>query len=132
MKEQQKAEALERMNILNMSKQCISAFKSGKVWESEGPGSLYEVNENEQKIINAFEAEHNALVYHMIHNVYREIGECYAILYVSDSPEEWEDDKTDLRDGYAFVYVKNMEDDFCSEFGSIGVKPSIGGLVRTM
>ena len=129
MKEVQKEEALLRMQMLNLSKQCINAFKSGKVWESEGYGALYEVNEKEQEIINAFEKKYNGLVYHMIHNVF-EFGECYAMLYVSNNPEEWSDDKNDLMDGYTIAYVKNIDDDFCSEFGSIAVKPSFGGLVR--
>ena len=50
-------ECLKRMEILKLSKQCISAFKSGKIWESESLGALYEVNEEEQEIINNFEKE---------------------------------------------------------------------------
>ena len=45
-------ECLERMEILKLSKQCISAFKSGKIWESESIGALYEVNEKEIKQMN--------------------------------------------------------------------------------
>lgn len=129
MKDTQKREALERMVMLHMSRQCINAFKEGKVWESEGHGALYEVNDEEQKLINDFEAKHDALVYHMIHNVF-EFGECYTMLYVSKDKSEWEADRHDIEDGYAFVYVKNVDDDFCSEFGTVGIRPSIGGLVR--
>ena len=129
MKEKQIREALERMVTLNMSRQCINAFKQGKVWESEGPGALYEVNDEEEKIVKEFEAKHNAVVYHMIHNVF-EFGECYTILYVSNDVKEWNEDRYDLENGYAFAYVKNVSDDFCSEFGTVGIRPSIGGLVR--
>lgn len=129
MKEKQKREALERMVMLNMSRQCINAFKQGKVWESEGPGALYEVNDEEEKIVKEFEAKHDAVVYHMIHNVF-EFGECYTILYVSKDVREWNEDRNDLENGYAFAYVKNVDDDFCSEFGTVGIRPSIGGLVR--
>ena len=129
MKVSQKREALERMVMLHMSRQCINAFKEGKVWESEGHGALYEVNDEEQKLINDFEEKHDALVYHMIHNVF-EFGECYTMLYVSKDKSEWEADRHDIEDGYAFVYVKNVDDDFCSEFGTVGIRPSIGGLVR--
>ena len=126
----QMEEALKRMKLLKMSKQCIEAFKNNKVWESEGYGALYEVNEDEQQIINEFEANHkDCLVYHMIHNVY-EFGECYSILYVSPDKEEWQQDKDDIKEGYVFSYVENIDDDFCSEFGSIAIKPSIGGLMR--
>ena len=55
----------------------------------------------------------------------------YALLYVSKNEDEWEYDKDDLKAGYPLAYVKNVSDDFCSEFGSIGVRQQFGGLVRT-
>lgn len=129
-KEERFAEALERMKLLKLDEPCVDAFKAGKVWESESYGALYEVNEEEQKIIDKFEHEHeNYLVYHMIHNIF-EFGECYSILYVSPDTEEWQQDKDDIKEGYAFAYVYNKDDEWCSEFGSIAIKPSFGGLVR--
>ena len=89
-------ECLERMEILKLSRQCISAFKSGKIWESESIGALYEVNEEEQEIINNFEKEHEGYkVYHLIHNI-TEFGELYNIFYVSNNENEWKEDKEDL------------------------------------
>lgn len=129
MKEERFIEAIERMKLLHLSHNCIEAFAKGKVWESEGYGALYEVNQDEQKLIDEFEEKHNALVYHMIHNKF-EFGECYTMLYVSNDKEEWESDKQDLKEGYALCYVKNIDDDLCSEFGSVAIKPNIGGLVR--
>ena len=46
MREKQIEEALKRMEMLHMSRQCINAFKRGDVWESEGMGALYECNGN--------------------------------------------------------------------------------------
>lgn len=129
MRNEQIMEAIERMKMLKMSKQCIEAFKNGQVWESEGIGALYECNEQEQQYIKEFEQEHHCLVYHMIHNMF-EFGECYTMLYVSSDKEEWEQDKEDITGLYAFAYVKNIDDEYCSEFGSVGIRPSIGGLVR--
>lgn len=129
-KEERFEEAIKRMKLLKLDKQCIEAFKKGKVWESEGFGALYEVNDEEQFIIDKFEAHHEGcLVYHMIHNKF-EFGECYSILYVSPDKEEWQQDKDDIEDGYVFAYVENIDDDFCSEFGSIAIKPQFGGLMR--
>ena len=123
-------ECLERMEILKLSKQCISAFKNGKIWESESIGALYEVNEEEQGIINNFEKEHEGYkVYHLIHNI-TDFGELYNIFYVSTDINEWEQDKEDLKQDYAFVYVYNKSADWCSEFGSIAIKKNIGGLIR--
>ncbi len=125
-----KEEAIKRMEILNMSRQCINAFKKGIVWESEGIGALYECNDDEKKLIKEFEQEHEGcIVYHMIHNMF-EFGECYTILYVSSEKSEWKQDIKDLSEGYAFAYVKNIDDDFCSEFGTVMLKPNIGGLIR--
>ena len=129
-KEERFIEAIERMKLLKLDNSCIEAFVKGKVWESEGYGALYEVNQKEQELIDNFEKNHpNCLVYHMIHNVY-EFGECYSMLYVSSDTEEWPQDKEDIKDGYVFAYVYNKDCEWCSEFGSIAVRPSFGGLVR--
>ena len=129
-KEERFIEAIERMKLLKLDNSCIEAFVKGKVWESEGYGALYEVNQKEQELIDNFEKNHpNCLVYHMIHNIF-EFGECYSMLYVSSDKEEWEQDKQDIKDGYTFAWVENVDLDWCSEFGSIAIKPSFGGLVR--
>ena len=129
-KEERFIEAIERMKMLKLDKSCIEAFTKGKVWESEGYGALYEVNKEEQQIIDKFEKEHEGcLVYHMIHNKF-EFGECYSILYVSPDTDEWQQDKEDINEGYVFAYVYNKDDDWCSEFGTIAVKSQFGGLVR--
>lgn len=131
-KEERFIEAIERMKMLKLDKDCIEAFTKGKVWESEGYGALYEVNEQEQSYIDKFEKAHEGcLVYHMIHNIY-DFGECYTMLYVSEDTDEWQSDKDDINEGYVFAYVKNIDCDWCSEFGSVAVKPSFGGLVRIL
>ena len=129
-KEERFIEAIERMKLLKLDKECIEAFTKGKVWESEGFGALYEVNDEEQMIIDKFEAHHkDCLVYHMIHNVY-EFGECYSILYVSSDKEEWQRDKDDIKECYIMAYVENIDNPCFSEFGSIVIRPQFGGLMR--
>ena len=125
-----KEEAVKRMEMLKMSRQCINAFKRGEIWESEGIGALYECNDKEKEIIKEFnETNPDCLVYHMIHNKF-DFGECYTILYVSSDENEWEQDRADIRQGYVFSYVKNVDDEWCSEFGCVGIKSNVGGLVR--
>lgn len=129
-KAKQKQEALERMKMLKLHGNIIKEFdKEGIVNLSENGGFLYWLDSDQQAIVDEFEAEHDALVYHVIHD-FTELGELYSLLYVSKYEEEWEDERTDLKDGYVFVYVKNVNDTQNSEFGSIGVKPQFGGLVR--
>ena len=129
-KEERFIEAIERMKLLKLDKECIEAFTKGKVWESEGYGALYEVNQEEQEIIDNFEKNHKEyLVYHMIHDIF-EFGEVYTLLYVSSDEEEWEQDISDLKDGYHIAYCYNKTYPECSEFGSVAIKSNIGGLVR--
>lgn len=41
------------------------------------------------------------------------------------------EDEIIIKNGYPFVYVLVPSDEFCSEFGAIGVKSGLGGLIRT-
>ncbi len=127
----QKREAIERMKMLNLYPNIIKEFdKEGIVNLSENGGFLFWLDSDQKAIVDEFEAEYDALVYHVIRS-FTEFGELYSLLYVSKHEDEWGYDKDDLKSGYPVAYVKNVDDDFCSEFGSIGVKQQFGGLVRT-
>lgn len=129
--EKKKQEAIERMKTLNLYPNIIKEFeKENIVNMSENGGFLYWLTDEQKEIVSDFEAEYDALVYHVIHN-FTELGEMLTIFYVSDDEEEWEYDRADLKDGYACAYVKNLTDDMCSEFGSICFRQQYGGLVRT-
>ena len=128
-----KAEAINRMKMLDLYTDYIKAFKdNGEIFMSEMTGGVYEFEANTELVnkVKEFEAEHNALVYHVIHTL-TQFGELYNFLYVSDYDEEWEMDNADIADGYALVYVWNKDDEWCSEFGTIGVKGLFGGIIRT-
>ena len=102
----QKQEAIERMKMLQLHTNIIKEFeKDGTLNLSENGGYLYWLDSDQKAMVEDFEREYKALVYHVIHN-YTEIGEMYSLLYVSKDENEW-------------------------GFGSIGVKPQYGGLVRT-
>lgn len=129
--EQKKIEALERMRTLKLYPNIIKEFeKENVVNMSENGGFLYWLNDEQKEIVAEFEQEHNALVYHVIHD-FTGFGELLTFFYVSDDDEEWEYDREDLKAGYACAYVKNLTDDMCSEFGSVCFKQQFGGLVRT-
>ena len=76
------------------------------------------------------EKKHNCLVYAVTHE-YTEFGECYSFLIVTDYKSEW---KTlvwsEGNKHSAFAYVWNKDDDWCSEFGSVMVQSSGGGIKR--
>ena len=135
-KENKKQEAIKRMTALGLFKPCIKAFsKYDEVQLSEPTGGLYEFSDNEElnAKVQEFEAEHDALVYHVIHSPIKIDGivmDMYNFLYVSDEEDEWIMDNEDIADGYAMAYVWNKTDDWLSEFGGISVQERIGGLVR--
>jgi len=125
-----KKEAIERMETLKLSKNVISEFKNDVLYISENGGYLYYLDEKQQKAVDEFVAEHEHITpYHVIRSN-TEFGELLSVLIVSGYEEEWEMDREDLKDGYVFTYVINLDAPYCSEFGSIMTKPSIGGLVR--
>ena len=130
-REQQKSEAITRMKALKIHSNAIREFdKEDLVNLSESYGILYWLDENQKEYIKEFEQKYNAVVYHVIRNN-TEFGELLAYLYVSNDEDEWGYDRNDLKDGYACAYVKNLDEEAFSEFGSIAIKPSFGGLIRT-
>ncbi len=127
-----KEEAIKRMKALGLYKPYITFFeKNDKIFMSEMTGGVYEFDDNEELVakVKAFEEEYDALVYHVIRTL-TQFGELYSFLFVSQYEEEWEMDNADIQNGYALVYVWNKTDEWCSEFGSIGIAERFGGLVR--
>ena len=147
----QKEEALKRLEILKQKglayKPAIKCFKEGEdigIFENQG-GPMKSVfywlygNTGDDdfydklaKKVKTFEATENSVVY-LILVSHTSFGTVCSLFFVSDSTDEWEMEQQDLQEGYAFVYVYNMDDDYCSEFGSIGyaADPICGGIYRT-
>lgn len=127
-----KTEALERMDILNLHPNVIKEFKEQGVlnYSYSILGFLYWLTEETQARVNLFEKETGYLVYHVIEDE-TSIGRLITFLYVSANSDEWEQDKQDLREGFALAFVVNANDELCSEFGSVGLKSVNGGVVRT-
>lgn len=127
----QKEQAIERMKKLGIMEQPIKEFEDeDKLNLSEVAGYLYWLDDDEKEMVKKFEEENNALVYHII-KTNTNIGMLHNLLYVSEYVEEWDMDMDDLSEGQALAYVLNKTMPDCSEFGTIGIKPSVGGLIRT-
>ena len=132
-------ECLRRMKALKLHDEgkfsCVGSFKEDqKPWKSEFDGILYWLDEDEEQAVKEFEEKHQGYkVYHCIKS-HTEFGELLSMLYVNGNDEEFEEDKEnfdyDIADGYAFAYVKNLTDDWSSEFGSIGIQSINGGVQR--
>jgi len=134
---EKKAEAIRRMKLIGLLPRIIEEFEKKDVVNysettNQKDGILYWLANKMEwlEFVKAFEEKHKALVYHAEFS-HLEFGDCLSLFYVGNYEEEWERDYNDLKDGYAFVYVWNIDDNFCSEFGTIGFKSVNGGVKRT-
>lgn len=130
-REMKKQEAIKRLKALKIIDDAVRQFeKDDVVMVTEPPmGGLYWLEDEEKEMVKKFEEENNALVY-MIVRAFTQIGNMDSLLFVSDYEEEWEYDNEDIVDGYVMSYTINHDMPDCSEFGSIVVKPTFGGLLR--
>lgn len=149
-KEEQKKEALKRLNLLKekgmkFHKPVIDCFKKGDVPIFENQGMpfrsvFYYLYGNQgqdpyDEIIRykeEFEKEYHCLVY-LILITHSQFGTLYDMLYVSRNEEEWEMDIDELKQGYSYVNCVNASDPMLSEIGEIGFKYDsvCGGIYRS-
>lgn len=129
----QKEVALSAMKALDIYAPYIKKFdKDGTITLFERFGGYYITEAQEPELlkkIREFEKEYDAIVYAVTHEMFT-FGECYSFLCVSKYEEEWEMTLDNVSDGYAWSYVWNKDDDWCSEFGTIAVKSFGGGIAR--
>lgn len=131
-KEQRKQQAIEYLKQLDIYKPYIRGFKENdKVCFYENFGGFWAYQEKDlDEKIKEIERKWNVTVYAVTHE-YTDFGECYSMLIVTDYPEEWEQSLIrDKNTFYAFAYVWNKDDDWCSEFGTVGVISFGGGIKR--
>lgn len=129
-KAQMKAEAVNRMYVLDVSEETIDAFrKTGEVCLSLN-GKLYPASGEQKDRIQKFEKKTGGLVYHLIWSS-AEAGNLLTLLYVSKDSEEWVRDRQDLWDGVPVAYVVNWNNDMFSEFGTVGIETVNGAVIRT-
>lgn len=120
-------EALRRMKKLGLLEEVLKEFsEEGRLYRSES-GILFYLSK--QEMVEKWQKETGFIVYHVIKSQ-MEFGLCYSFLYVSNYQDEWRMENRELEEGCPIVYVKNVDDEICSEFGSIEIRPVCGGIVR--
>ena len=132
-REEMKAEAIARMRQLHLYPETIRQFERENLISESAPpfGACFWLNEAQRERVRQLEFKYNILVYHVIHS-FTTIGEMESYLYVSNHPEEWEDDRAGLKEGETVAYVYNCDDPELSEFGYIGIRLTpAAGLERT-
>ena len=131
-KEQRKEQAVKLLNQLAVYKPYIKGFEQADnvcFFENFGGFWVYQEPEIEKKM-KEIEKEYDCTVYAVTHE-YTDFGECYDFLIVGDYKSEWKSLVCKVNGGFnVFAYVWNKTDDFCSEFGTVGIKSFGGGIKR--
>ena len=132
MGQKQKAKAIEIMKQMDIYKPYINGFeKQDKVcfFEQFGGFWVYQEPEVETKM-KELEKKYGCIVYAITHE-FTQFGECYSFLIVTKYKEEWNRCVVSEKNKhYAFAYVWNKDDDWCSEFGTVVVQSFGGGIKR--
>lgn len=123
--------------MLKLMDNVVKEFEEkGKLYYSERLNQmfnavLYWVDNNKEwsNLIEEFERKWSVMVYHcqLTHTTF---GDILSLLYVTKDEEEWEQDRQDIKDGIAYAKCINLSDETLSDYGYIGIKSSMGGIVR--
>ena len=130
--EERKIKAIEIMEKMDIYKPYIKGFReSDKVCFFERFGGFWVDQEPEiYNKMKQIEKEYNCTVYAITHE-FTQFGECYSFLLVTNYKSEWKNlVVTENGTHYAFAYVWNKDDEWCSELGTVGVKSFGGGITR--
>lgn len=126
-----KKEAIKRMEMLKLHPNTIKDFiEEDKLNLTERNGALFWLNDEQKEKVKRFEQKHNALVYHVIHSI-TEFGDLLDLLYVTEPEEEWKMQHQDIEENTPYSYCIVNDFDSTSEFGRIGIRSYIGGVIRT-
>ena len=131
--EERKIKAIEFLKKLDIYEPYVEGFeKENQVCFFERFGGYWVYQEPEvEKEMKEIEATYKCTVYAITHE-YTEFGECYSFMIVTNYKHEWNHLlESDGDNHYAFAYVWNKTYEYCSEFGTIGVRSFGGGITRT-
>lgn len=127
--------AVKYLEKIECYKPYLKAFRDkGIITMYEGFGGYYIEEHSEPKLLAKIREAEETLggtVYAVIHNKF-EFGECYTMLWVSPYKEDARYAISDFGDHCygVFAWVWNKTYEPCSEFGTVGIKPALGGLLR--
>ena len=139
-REKQKADAAIRLHMLEklytVHPNVLKEFKQNRtIYYSERinktyDGILYWLKNKPEYVeaVKEIEKKYEIFIYHCIltHTHY---GDWLTMLFVSNEPENWAEEKSRLMVGYPEAYVYDFTE-FNSEFGTIEIKGVNGGLAR--
>ena len=124
-----KKEAIDRMRKLGLWAKVIDAFRrSNIVYQSEHAGIIFDLDPKAQAACKVV-MDDDKIPYHVVKTSYRDIGDVYAVLYVSKDVEDWQYERPDNR-GILMCYGYNATNEYFSEYGDCMFQSANGGLVR--
>ena len=128
----EKAEAIRRMNEMNMSRMITDYFDKGIVLESYRSNRVLDAitkmpDESVNKIVKAFEEKNDCMVYHV-----QVTGSLISLLYVSKDKSEWNYEFRKRKNNCytCEAYVYNAQEPQFSDLGDIVLKSSMGAVAR--
>lgn len=130
--ERMKAEAVKRLKWLKIP-ELDEAFAKGIVMVSDGTNGdvkLRNLTIYEKCMVTNFEKIQHAIVYHTILTETK-FGKMLSMLFVGKYEDEWSMDKEYFEYSCAQVYVENLDYPDCSEIGTISIKCTDKGIIRT-
>lgn len=134
-REEQKQLAVKAMKAMKIDWHYIHAFQhKDVVTQFYKYGGFYVDEHTECNLlqkIKEIEAETGVCVYAVTQETF-EFGKCFTMLCISQYEEDalhaW--DEGDDGTIYAFCYVYNADNEWCSEFGTCGFHCAVGGIRR--
>lgn len=139
--QEQASMAVLKMEQLGICRECINEYMDNdkilmSVYANKVLNAiLQEPDEKLMKRVKDWEKRTGNIVYHL-QKSNTEFGEMISYLFISHNSDDWEDDVVKTKDNKGdeyfnvFAYVENESHPEWSEYGSIGLKPSMGGIVR--
>ena len=99
MEDKLKHEAIERMKILKLSNQIINDFiVNNELYICNVGKNTKIISMAEKSIVKKIEQDYNVKVYYLVQ--YQNI---LYFLYITDNQQEWEQERQNLKNGYAEV-----------------------------
>ena len=130
-------EALKRLKALDVARDYYDVFANDNIVTLyQHYAGFYATDWNMpdtdiEKHIKQIEDEFDCIVYAITEEFYT-FGYCLTFLVVTKYKEDWdyEFDMTDTHHFTCYAYVENLDAPQNSEFGSVGIKSMMGGLMR--
>ncbi len=127
--EQMKEEAIRRMGWWKLHPNVVRDFKKGVLNVSEHMGALYWLEDDDKKLVDDWAKKTGNLPYHLIRSYFDDM-ELLTILFVEPDKSEWALNKDDSVYFTQFAYSINKTEPAFSEYGSVGLRPTFGGVIR--